>query len=348
MSAGDVPSASLKVAGITEVVISSGLPDPILPVRENRSRAVILTQPAATDLALDISRRLTASGLSCEVFGLPDREEAKTLGVASSIYEALVRFGLSRYDTVVGVGGGSVTDLAGYVAGTWMRGVESVYIPTTLLGAVDASIGGKTGVNIGGKNLVGVFWHPTRVLIDVERLGRLPTYLLREGMAEAYKAGLLGDRALAALIAEKGARAPLADVVTRAIRVKADIVERDPHEQGDRAFLNLGHTIGHAIEYASSLSHGESVSLGLVAAMRISEKLLGFPRAQEVAATLEAIGLPIEVRGLELARVLDLLGHDKKRDSGGARMVLLADIEEPVLTHVDPADIELGLAAIGF
>jgi 3-dehydroquinate synthase len=122
MSSGDDPFAILEVARTTQVVISSGLPEHILPNRASRSRAVILTQPAATDLALEISRRLTGSGLSCEVFGLPDREEAKTLGVAASIYEALVRFGLSRYDTVVGVGGGSVTDLAGYVAGTWMRG----------------------------------------------------------------------------------------------------------------------------------------------------------------------------------------------------------------------------------
>jgi 3-dehydroquinate synthase len=338
----------MKVAGHTDVVIRAGLPREILPRREGRARVAILTQPAPTDIALDVARRLGDPGIAYEVIGLPDREEAKTLEVAASVYEALARFGLSRQDTVVGVGGGSVTDLAGYVAGTWLRGVEVVQVPTTLLGAIDASIGGKTGVNIGGKNLVGVFWHPTRVVIDVDRLSRLPGYLIREGMAEAYKAGLIGDASLADLISEEGLEAPLEPVVEKAIAVKAAIVDRDVYEQGDRAFLNFGHTIGHAIEFASSLSHGECVALGMVAAVRISEKLADFAHADAVTDSIAGMGLPIHVDGLELARVLDLLGQDKKRDSEGLRMVLLRAIEEPYLTHVDQSDIELGLTAIGF
>lgn len=338
----------MRVAGETEVVIERGLPRAILPARDGRARAAILTQPAPTDIALNVARSLGEQGLACEVIGLPDREEAKTLPVAASVYEALARFGFSRHDTVVGVGGGSVTDLAGYVAGTWLRGVEAVYIPTTLVGAIDASIGGKAGVNIGGKNLVGVFWHPTRVVIDIERLSRLPSYLIREGMAEAYKAGLVGDATLADLIAEEGLQTALRPVVEKAIGVKAAIVDRDVREMGDRAFLNFGHTIGHAIEFASSLSHGESVALGMVAAVRISEKLAGFAEADAVTDSIAGLGLPIQVEGLELARVRDLLGRDKKRDSDGLRMVLLRAIEEPYLTHVDPSDLELGLRAIGF
>ncbi|HEX6300239.1 MAG TPA: 3-dehydroquinate synthase family protein [Acidimicrobiia bacterium] len=338
----------MRVAGRTEVVIGRGLPRSVLPGREGRIRVAILTQPAPTDIALEVARRLGDQGLSCEVIGLPDREEAKTLQVASSVYEAFARFGLSRHDTVVGVGGGSVTDLAGYVAGTWLRGVEVVHVPTTLLGSIDASIGGKTGVNIGGKNLVGVFWHPTQVVIDIDRLSRLPSYLIREGMAEAYKAGLIGDATLAGLIAEEGLEAPLMPVVEKAIAVKAAIVDSDVREHGDRAFLNFGHTIGHAIEFASSLSHGECVALGMVAAVRISEKLAGFADAGAVTDAIAGMGLPIEVEGLELARVLDLLGRDKKRDIDGLRMVLLRALEEPYLTHVDQSDIELGLEAIGF
>lgn len=338
----------MRVAGKTEVVIGRGLPRRILPEREGRSRVAILTQPAPTDTALEVYRELVDDGLTCEVIGLPDREEAKTLPVAASVYEALAKFGLSRQDTIVGVGGGSVTDLAGYVAGTWLRGVEVVHLPTTLLGAVDASIGGKTGVNVGGKNLVGVFWHPTRVVVDIARLEQLPGYLIREGLAEAYKAGLIGDRALVQEIASQGLEAPLESVVGRAIAVKASIVGQDETEQGVRAYLNFGHTIGHAIEYASSLSHGESVGLGTVAAVRISEKLAGFPLADEVTAAIAGLGLPTRVDGLEMARVLDLLAMDKKRDSHGIRMVLLRDLEEPFLTHVDDTDIELGLTAIGF
>lgn len=338
----------MTVAGVTEVLIGAGLPGSLLPVREGRSKAAILTQPGSTDLAIEVSRRLDRDGLKCEVIGLPDREEAKTLSVAASVYETLARFGLSRFDTMVGVGGGSVTDLAGYVAGTWMRGVEVVHIATTLLGAVDASIGGKTGVNVGGKNLVGVFWHPTRVIIDVDQLRRLPGYLIREGMAEAYKAGLIGDATLAALIGSDGLEADLADVVERAVRVKAEIVDKDVTEHGERAYLNFGHTIGHAVEYASALSHGESVGLGMVAAAAISEKLVGFDATIEVEATVAALGLPTRVRGLELARVHDLLGRDKKRDAGGLRMVLLEEIEKPVVVHVDEADLEIGLTAIGF
>lgn len=340
--------ARLTIAGLTEVVIAQGLTEPLLPPREGRSRVAILTQPAATDTALEVARVLDGGGLKTEVIGLPDREEAKTLAVAETVYEALARFGLARHDTVLGVGGGSVTDLAGYVAGTWLRGVESVHVPTTLLGAIDASIGGKTGVNIGGKNLVGVFWHPSRVVIDIDRLGRLPGYLIREGMAEAYKAGLIGDPELAAAIEGSGLETDMEQVVTRAVGVKAGIVDRDVHEHGDRAFLNLGHTIGHAIEFASSLSHGEAVGLGMVAAVRISEKIAGFQHSDRVIAAIGHLGLPTQVEGLEPARVLDLLGRDKKRDAGGIRMVLLRDIAEPFLEHVDHNDIELGLSAIGF
>ncbi|HWB87906.1 MAG TPA: 3-dehydroquinate synthase family protein [Acidimicrobiia bacterium] len=340
--------AGLTVAGRTEVIIGKGLPRRLLPDNEGRTRVAVLTQAAPTGRALEVAGRLREEGLVVEVVGLPDREAAKTLEVAASVYEALARFGLARSDTIVGVGGGTVTDLAGYVAGTWLRGVEVVHVPTTLLGAIDASIGGKTGVNVAGKNLVGVFWHPTRVAIDIDQLSRLPNFLIKEGMAEAYKAGLVGDPELADLISRHGMDAPLEEVVHRSLRVKAALVDADVNESGVRAYLNFGHTIGHAIEYASSLPHGDSIGLGMMAAVVISEKLLGFERAGEVIETLRLLELPERVRGLERARVLDLLARDKKRDAGGSRMVLLTDVGEPVLTHVDEADVELGLRAIGF
>jgi len=337
----------LKVAGVTEVVIGSGMPTPLLPTRRDRRRVAILTQPAVTPKALEIAASLRSEDLLAEVIGLPDREDAKTLSVAESVYEAFAKFGLSRGDTVIGVGGGTVTDLAGFVAGTWMRGVEVVHIPTTLLGAVDASIGGKTGVNLGGKNLVGVIWHPRLVVVDTDVMETLPAALLREGFAEAFKAGLVGDSELCSLLVSQGVSAPLDDVVGRAIRVKAGIVTRDEREEGERAYLNYGHTIGHAIEYASTLSHGESVGLGMIAASYISEKNHGFDGLEMVVSTIERLGLPTSVDGLDPARVLDLIGHDKKRDGEGLRMVLLREVEDPVLCHVEQSDLELGMATVG-
>ena len=339
--------AELTVAGATTVVIGEGLPDILLPERSGRRRVAVLTQPAATPRALEVSKLLEADGLTCEVVGLPDRDEAKTLDVAASVYEGLARLGLSRDDTIVGVGGGSVTDLAGYVAGTWLRGVEVVHFPTTLLGAVDASIGGKTGVNLAGKNLVGVVWHPTRVNIDTTLLERLPIALQREGMAEAFKAGLVGDSSLCDLLGDLGLEAPVFEVVERAVAVKARIVTKDEREHGERVFLNFGHTVGHAIEYASPLSHGESVGLGMISASHVSEKIHGFSEVDTVSSTLHRLGLPTTTEGLNLARVYDLLKLDKKRDGDGLRMVLLKQIGEPVLNHVDPSDIEVGLAAVG-
>lgn len=335
--------------GQTEVLIGSGLPETdLLPERHERTRVAILTQPAPTDIALRLARHIESSGLTTEVVGLPDREAAKTLEVASSVYEVLAKFGLTRDDTVVSVGGGAVSDLGGFVAGTWMRGVESVILPTTLLASVDASIGGKTGVNVSGKNLVGVFWHPSRVIIDTDQLSALPSVLKRDGMSEAYKAGLIGDPELAATVADKGSDTPLDYVVRRAISVKAKIVEEDVNEQGIRAFLNFGHTIGHALEYASTLSHGQSVALGMVAAARISADRLGFAHGQTIVETLEKLSLPTTVSGLNRERVVDLMKRDKKRDGRGHRMVLLSDIGSPRLEYVDAEEIEAGLMAIGF
>jgi 3-dehydroquinate synthase len=240
-----------------------------------------------------------------------------------------------------------VTDLAGFVAGTWMRGVEVVHVPTTLLGAVDAAIGGKAGVNLAGKNLVGVFWHPTRVVVNTTLLGRLPASLLREGMVEALKAGMVGDPGLFELLESDGLQADLAQVVERSMRVKTGLVVADEREQGERALLNLGHTVGHAVEFASTLSHGDSVALGLVAAAVVSRSKSGFAEGERVIRILKMLGAPTEIHGLDRARVMELMEKDKKRDATGIRMVLVSDIGRPLVAHVTRADLELGLRAIG-
>ncbi|MGH8950017.1 MAG: 3-dehydroquinate synthase [Acidimicrobiia bacterium] len=338
---------TLTVAGATELIVGRGLPDPILPPRPDRQRVAIVTQPGATHVALEVAQHLRGGDTQVEVIGLPDRDEAKTLVVAGSVYEALARFGLGRHDTVVGVGGGSVSDLAGFVAGTWLRGVEVVHVPTTLLAAVDASIGGKTGVNLAGKNLVGVFWHPTRVIVDVAQLEALPTSLRREGLSEALKTGIVGDTELFELLERDGESAPLEQVVTKAAAVKARVVSEDERDSGLRAILNFGHTIGHAVEFASPLSHGDAVAVGMVAAGHISEMRLGFPRLERMVDAIERLSLPTRVDGLERARVEDLLRHDKKRDASGIRMVLIRALGDPVVESVDAGEIEVGLDAVG-
>ena len=336
----------LKV-GATEVMIVSGLRGALLPEREGRRRVAIITQPGASRQAVLVSRRLKDANLDVDVLGVPDREEAKTLNVAATLYERFSRMGLGREDTIVGVGGGAVTDLAGFVAGTWMRGVEVVHFPTTLLGAVDASIGGKTGVNLSGKNLVGVFWDPTRVIIDLDVLGKLPSALLQEGMAEALKAGLIGDANLVEAIEAEGLEVSLDRVVPAAVKVKAEYVKKDPRESSERAMLNFGHTVGHAVEYASSFSHGTSVGVGMVAAAAVSEADVGFTERERVIDAISRIGLRTSVNGLDRTRVRDLIGVDKKRDRKGIRMVLLEAIGQPTLRHVDDTMINLALEAIG-
>jgi 3-dehydroquinate synthase len=225
--------------------------------------------------------------------------------------------------------------------------VEAVFVPTTLLAAVDASIGGKTALNLGAKNLIGAFHHPARVVIDIAVLEALPAALWREGAAEALKAGLVGDPALVALLEREGAAADLAEVVRRAVAVKAAIVGRDPQERGERAHLNYGHTIGHAVEVAGGLSHGEAVAVGMVAAGRAGALLAGFTEEERQAEVIRVLGLPSAAAGLDRDRVLALVGHDKKRTGDELRMVVLEAVGSPLLATLGAATVEAALGAVG-
>ena len=330
----------------SEVVIQRGLTTGnILPDRSNRDVVAVFTQPGATRIADVVAAQLNAPVVRQMV--LPDREDAKTLAVTEAAYEWLAEIGMSRHGTIVGVGGGSVTDLAGFVAATYLRGVEVVHVPTTLLGAVDASIGGKTGVNLGGKNLVGAFHHPTRVVIDLDVLDRLPVGLKREGMAEALKAGLIGDRSLFEHLESAGLEADLAVVVPQAVNVKAAAVRQDFREAGIRETLNYGHTIGHAVEIVAAIPHGDAVAIGMVAAGRIAEEAVGFESADRQRRAITNLGLPVRADGLARQTVLDVLARDKKRDATGTRMVLLRSIGDPTVAAVSIEMIDLGLSSIG-
>ncbi len=279
---------------------------------------------------------------------IPDREDAKTLGVVEDLYGELDRLRVDRFDTIVGVGGGAATDLAGFVASTWLRGVEVVYVPTTLLGAVDASIGGKTGVNRRGKNQVGTFKHPRRVVISIDVLQTLPEPLLVEGMAETVKAGFIGDPALAEILEEHGLSAPLPEVVTRAVRVKAKVTRDDFLELGQRAILNYGHTLGHAVESATGMPHGHAVAVGMVAAGAVSARKVGFRHQRRQRDIITSLGLPIASPPVERSVIMELLGKDKKRRGDSLpKMVLLRDFGQPVVVDVSREDVNLGLTAVG-
>ena len=330
-----------------EVLVGSGLVDPILPPSTRRRWAPVLTQPGAVEVARRVADLLRAEGLDTAVHVLPDRDDAKTLAAVESVYRWLGSLGVGRFDTLVTVGGGAVTDAGGFVAGTWMRGIEVVHLPTTLLAAVDASIGGKTAVNIGGKNLVGVFWHPRRVVVDLDVMAALPEDLKREGAAEAIKAGFLADRGIVDAYLAGGVTVDPADVVTRAVAVKAAIVDEDFTERGRRALLNLGHTVGHAIEFATGISHGCAVAVGLVAAAAVSSRRLGFEDLNLVTEVLDTIGLPTRSPAADRDEVMRLVGLDKKREAGQVRMVLLEAIEVPRLVPVDGDDLRYGLESVG-
>ncbi len=305
-------------------------------------RAAVFAQPGSAELAAGIAKRL---GAGLEI--LPDREDAKRLSVVEAAYLWLNDLEFTRHDLVVAVGGGALTDVAGFVAATYLRGVPVVLIPTTLLAAVDAAIGGKTGINVGGKNLAGVFRHPGRVLIDTAVLAALPPELRREGAAEAVKAGWIGDPELVRIYERHGLDASVDVVVPKALAVKAAVVSGDFEETGQRAWLNYGHTIGHAVEVAAGLSHGAAVSIGMVAAAAISATKLGFAEGERQRSILDKLGLPVVSPQLPVEDVLRLTALDKKRDSAGLRMTLLRGIADPVVLPVDERDVREGLAAVG-
>ena len=332
----------------SEILVGPGLIDgEVLPDSIERRKAAVVTHAGATHLGRKVRESLREAGLAAELRVLPDGEEAKSLSVIEGTYRWLAELGLARGDTLVAVGGGTVTDVGGFVAATYLRGIEAVYVPTTLLGAVDASIGGKTGVNLDGKNMIGAFRHPSRVIIDVDLLLDLPDALWREGVAEAVKAGLIADAALVELFEAQGRDAPIGEVVRRAVAVKVGVVADDFTEQGRRTILNYGHTVGHAVERASGCSHGEAVAIGMVAAAAASTVAAGFTESERQNSLLASLGLPTNAASTSESSIRRLLEMDKKRDATGLRMVLLRAIADPIVDHVAGATVDTALDAIG-
>ena len=274
--------------------------------------------------------RSSLKGFQVFTFKVPAGEKHKTLAVASALYDLLVINNFCRDDCVLALGGGVIGDLAGFVAGTYMRGIDVIQVPTTLLAQVDASIGGKTAVDHkSAKNMVGVFHQPRLVFIDVMTLRSLPHRELRTGFAEVIKYGIIKDPTIFKKLESdpKADRAFWMDIVARSARIKADVVSRDEKEKtGLRLILNFGHTIGHAIEASSSyleFTHGEAVALGMVAASFIAyqKNMIDKSVFLRIKNLIKTFGLPVKVK-FDANRVAKLLKYDKKVKAGKLRFVL--------------------------
>ncbi|NEQ67623.1 MAG: 3-dehydroquinate synthase [Symploca sp. SIO2D2] len=285
---------------------------------------------------------------------LPIGERYKTLKSVQKIYDAALAQRLERSSTMVALGGGVIGDMTGFAAATWLRGINFVQVPTSLLAMVDASIGGKTGVNHPqGKNLIGAFYQPRFVLIDPSVLKTLPPRELRAGMAEVIKYGIIWDAELFAKLEEAKRldqwryldQELLSTILIRSCQAKADVVSKDEKEAGLRAILNYGHTIGHAVESLTGyklVNHGEAVAIGMVAAGKIAVKLQLWQEeeAQRQDALIQKAGLPTQLpAGLDLEAILDTLQTDKKVQDGKVRFILPTQIGQVTITDQVPRDV---------
>ncbi|MDA5281236.1 3-dehydroquinate synthase [Streptomyces sp. NPDC054904] len=292
---------------------------------------------------------LAAQGYEAVAIQVPNAEEAKTVEVAAYCWKALGQSGFTRTDVIVGVGGGATTDLAGFVAATWLRGVRWIAVPTTVLAMVDAAVGGKTGINTAeGKNLVGSFHPPAGVLCDLAALDSLPVNDYVSGLAEIIKAGFITDPVILDLIEEdpQAARTPAgphtAELIVRSIQVKADVVSSDLKEAGLREILNYGHTLAHAIEKNERYKwrHGAAVSVGMVFAAELGRLAgrLDDATADRHKAVLASVGLPLTYRGDQWPKLLETMKLDKKSRGDLLRFIVLDGLGKPtVLEGPDPA-----------
>ena len=340
-----------------DVVIGSGVLDAVPDLLGAWVRRVALVH--AGDLTVDLGDRYQVLDLP-----LPDGEAAKTVDVAARCWEELGRAGFTRSDAVVTVGGGATTDLGGFVAATWLRGVRVVHVPTTLLGMVDAAVGGKTGINTGaGKNLVGSFHEPVGVVCDLDFLGTLPRAELASGLGEVVKCGFVADPEILRLVEADPAAAldpasgTLRELVERAVRVKAGVVAGDLRETGGsaghpgREVLNYGHTLAHAIERAEGyrMRHGDAVAIGCVYAA----ELAGIAGALDDAAVarhravLQRVGLPTTYANAGFDELHAAMKVDKKARGSQIRFVVLRGLGRPEVLEPTEADLRAAWERIG-
>lgn len=338
-----------------DVVIGHGVHERLLSLLPSDARRALLVHAKpVTDLAQRLAEVLRGVGLEVMVDVLPDAEAAKTVDVAAGLWGQLGQAGFTRTDVVVAVGGGAVTDLGGFVAATWLRGVPLINVPTTLLGMVDAAVGGKTGVNTAeGKNLVGAFHSPVGVLCDLGALHSLPRADLAAGLAEVIKGGFIADPVILDLIeadphaALDPASATLTELIERKIAVKAHVVSADPREAGLREILNYGHTFGHAIEQVEKYSwrHGDAVAVGMVFVAELAARagVLAEDDVQRHRHILSLVGLPTAYPSGRWPDLLAAMSRDKKTRGATLRFVVLDGIAQPA--RLEGPDASLLVAA---
>jgi 3-dehydroquinate synthase len=350
---------TVKGAAPYDVLVGEHLLGELPALVGERTQRVLVIHPKALRATGEAVRDdLRDNGFEAFIAEVPDAEEAKQAQVAAFLWGVLGQAGFTRSDAVVGVGGGATTDLAGFVAATWLRGVRVVQVPTTLAAMVDAAVGGKTGINTAeGKNLVGAFHPPAGVLCDLTVLETLPRNDFVAGLAEVVKCGFIADHRILDLV-EADPQAATAwdapttrELVERSVQVKADVVGEDLREAGLREILNYGHTFGHAVEHVERYSwrHGAAVSVGLVYAAELARLAgrLDEATADRHRAVLSALGLPTTYRQDRWEQLLTAMRRDKKTRGDLLRFVVLTGIAQPTrLEGPDPALLQAAYAEL--
>ncbi|WP_085442009.1 3-dehydroquinate synthase [Magnetofaba australis] len=327
-----------------------GLGDGLKPLLKGRQMAVLTTETVAPLYLERAQASLTAAGFDVTPIILPDGETSKSWQALNQVFDVLIGARFERSSTVVALGGGVIGDLSGFAAASLLRGVNFVQVPTTLLSQVDSSVGGKTGINHPlGKNLIGAFYQPKKVTIDIDTLRTLPRRELLAGLAEVIKYGIIWDAELFARL-ERDLDAFLAleptvvaEVIHRCCAIKAEVVSADEREAGQRALLNLGHTFGHAIENLAGygeILHGEAVAIGMVMAADLSHwlKLCPGNDVARIRELVERAGLPLHAPKHAVEAYMDAMSRDKKVEAGVMRFVLMRGIGSAMISSdVDAA-----------
>ena len=347
-----------------EVVIGHHLLGELPRLLGKRVRRVLVVHPGALATSAEAVREdLVGQGYQAFLAEIPEAEEAKTVQVAAFLWQVLGQAEFTRTDAVVSLGGGATTDLAGFVAATWLRGMRVVHVPTTLLAMVDAAVGGKTGINTAeGKNLVGAFHPPAGVLCDLETLTSLPVHDRTAGLAEIIKAGFIADERILEIVEADpagltaptlmpAAAAALRELIERAVAVKADVVGQDLREADLREILNYGHTFGHAIEQVERYSwrHGAAVSVGMVFAAELARLAGRLDEAlvERHRSVLTSVGLPVTYRGDRWEHLLTAMRRDKKSRGDVLRFVVLEGLARPArLEGPDPSLLAAAYAEV--